>query len=565
MTSFSQYFSFLAPLILTFFLLDIVEQAINAGLVWLPHQVQLLSAYGQIYRILRTISSWASCYRQVGMILVDQTRRSTLILTSHLVVFGVCFSVLSAALSTTPFVNSISGIPYDSFTGELLRKGLLCMSPFPLIFGVSNFLEGIHLKHKRSFVVSAGLIGQTLFQFFLVWWWKAFGSGLLMKGIKEDAYDTRVIIVPTTLLLLGEIVHTLLLYIALVIAGWHNRDYQSTTSDELPQPNHTQDDSPKSSVSWGQVTKFLWPLALTEFLAQLARATINTFVAMSPNGEYQLAILTICYPIGHFTYSWLNGMKLLVPVFIDPEKSPLMSSRKASESGKERVDRMERQNGSFDQNKVDNIDVSVQNIDHIQSSNKDQEKSTSKPVIDTEVYELRQPLEIQNNPQQNKGQKTVVASIFPYFLKSELANPNISLFWFCVSMLCLSLLISFLIFWTPILDIIIVDWIGLTSAEADAVRSPARAFTLFPFPVILRAFLSGHVIAANMTSLLRWTGPFRFITLIACLVFFPLIGVHGATMGIISLFLSFVVEAVVLLVAIIKSIHQCGYQPHILN
>ena len=51
--------------------------------------------------------------------------------------------------------------------------------------------------------------------------------------------------------------------------------------------------------------KFWLPLGTTQLFQTISRPFINYLVATSKNGEIGLAVLTLCFPVGHLHYGWV--------------------------------------------------------------------------------------------------------------------------------------------------------------------------------------------------------------------------------------------------------------------
>lgn len=156
------------------------------------------------------------------------------------------------------------------------------------------------------------------------------------------------------------------------------------------------------------------------------------------------------------------------------------------------------------------------------------------------------------------GWLTELRAVYPAFDKNNPSNKlmastpvnksHIKKFTFCC--LALSLMLCFVVFWTPhISEKILVDIIGVDSAFAELCVVPLRIFSFFPLPVTVRAHLTGWLMTLKKTFVLAPSSVLRIIVLITSLVVLPYMGVHGATLGVGSLLAGFVGESTMVAIA----------------
>ncbi|KAK7118179.1 hypothetical protein R3I94_021872 [Phoxinus phoxinus] len=114
----------------------------------------------------------------------------------------------------------------------------------------------------------------------------------------------------------------------------------------------------------------------------------------------------------------------------------------------------------------------------------------------------------------------------------------------------LSLMMCFIIFWTPnVSERILVDVIAVDTDFAQLCIIPLRVFSFFPLPVTVRAHLTGWLMTLKKTFVLAPSSVLRIIVLISSLLVLPYMGVHGATLGVGSLLAGFVGESTMVAVA----------------
>ncbi|XP_064409254.1 mineralization regulator ANKH [Latimeria chalumnae] len=110
--------------------------------------------------------------------------------------------------------------------------------------------------------------------------------------------------------------------------------------------------------------------------------------------------------------------------------------------------------------------------------------------------------------------------------------------------------LCFVVFWTPtVSEKILVDIIGVDLAFAELCVAPLRIFSFFPFPVTVRAYLTGWLMTLKKTFVLAPSSILRIIVLITSLIVLPYLGVHGATLGVGSLLAGFLGECAMVAVA----------------
>ncbi|KAG1954148.1 ANKH inorganic pyrophosphate transport regulator a [Pimephales promelas] len=156
------------------------------------------------------------------------------------------------------------------------------------------------------------------------------------------------------------------------------------------------------------------------------------------------------------------------------------------------------------------------------------------------------------------GWLTELRAVYPAFDKNNPSNKfasgltvtttHIKRFTLCC--LILSLMMCFIIFWTPhVSERILVDVIAVDTAFAQLCIIPLRVFSFFPLPVTVRAHLTGWLMTLKKTFVLAPSSVLRIIVLISSLLVLPYMGVHGATLGVGSLLAGFVGESTMVAVA----------------
>lgn len=101
------------------------------------------------------------------------------------------------------------------------------------------------------------------------------------------------------------------------------------------------------------------------------------------------------------------------------------------------------------------------------------------------------------------------------------------------------------LFWTPLRQVILEDWIGVPPDLATQARVPLMFFAGFSAVVTARAYYHGIGLVERRTRSLAPSAPARLAAILTALVVLPWVGVTGATLGIAALLSGFGLEAAV--------------------
>ncbi|XP_032807388.1 mineralization regulator ANKH [Petromyzon marinus] len=157
------------------------------------------------------------------------------------------------------------------------------------------------------------------------------------------------------------------------------------------------------------------------------------------------------------------------------------------------------------------------------------------------------------------GWLTELRALYPAFHKSNPSNKSTltscnvnpaKIKNFTLVCLAISFTLCMVLFWSPGLpDGILVTFIGVDDAFANSCIIPLRIFSFFPFPVTVRAHLTGWLMTLKQTRVLAPSSILRMILLITSLLLLPYLGVHGAPLGVGSLLAGFLGEAAMVALA----------------
>lgn len=114
----------------------------------------------------------------------------------------------------------------------------------------------------------------------------------------------------------------------------------------------------------------------------------------------------------------------------------------------------------------------------------------------------------------------------------------------------LSFVIMMLMFWTPLRDIILIEWIGIGPELAALCATPLFLFTFFPLAVMVRGYVNGIALVEHRTRALAPSAPSRIGIILVVLMVLPGMGISGATLGVTALLFGFVLEATVVWVGV---------------
>jgi hypothetical protein len=101
------------------------------------------------------------------------------------------------------------------------------------------------------------------------------------------------------------------------------------------------------------------------------------------------------------------------------------------------------------------------------------------------------------------------------------------------------------LFWTPLQEYILGTLIGLEASLAAQARIPLVIFSFFPLVVMIRAYFHGIGLLEHRTKAMAPSAPSRIGAVLVTLNVLPLLGIHGATLGVAALYSGFVFETLV--------------------
>ena len=116
---------------------------------------------------------------------------------------------------------------------------------------------------------------------------------------------------------------------------------------------------------------------------------------------------------------------------------------------------------------------------------------------------------------------------------------------FCLGCGSVSFAVMLTLFWTPLRDVLLTDYIGIEPALSELGRWPLMLFSFFPLCVMARAYLHGLALVERRTAVLAPSGPARIAIIAVVMAALPASLFHGATLGIAALLSGFALELLV--------------------
>ncbi len=278
-----------------------------------------LAAFGASHRLVRFAWGPAKATRSVGVRMIDNTR-DYINSIFFVLITAVPFFVFMILASTTQLGGMISGINPETQTGIYLSQSLFYMSFLPFIQAFCRLHEGLLLSFQLSHIVSFAavitLVGQIL-------------SIVILLNIEN--LPTKMI-VPPLALYFGFFCKILVLMYGTYFHAWdklklNNNNNNNNNVNQIENNNKdnieeiTSKEEKKNADAaaiavnnnsntnfcsqFMMLLKFWLPLGTTQLFQTISRPFINYLVATSKNGEIGLAVLTLCFPVGHLHYGWV--------------------------------------------------------------------------------------------------------------------------------------------------------------------------------------------------------------------------------------------------------------------
>ena len=301
-------------------------------------QVSRLAAFGAAHRILRWLWSGSWEMRAVGIRLVKNKGDYCPALWFALLMSGMC-SFLMIVMAITPIGNWITGIAVETPAGRLLAMALLSLSILPMLKAIDRLHEGLLLQQKKTIWVSASGLLDLLTQLAVL-------AAMLGDTSSSSSSSSNPLIAPILALYVGMICKMMLVGIGVCCMNGSNNkktkqkisldddddDYDQKYDQQDYEENHVRKRKMKLGREAGcytfilQIISLWWPLAWVKAFQGISRPLMNLLVA-SHGGVVGVAVLTLCFPLGHLFYGGLNNVKGIAAAFMDVPGSLLYVKR----------------------------------------------------------------------------------------------------------------------------------------------------------------------------------------------------------------------------------------------
>ena len=294
---------FLLPLVITELVFELGIQVLNGGIARVPRATETLAAYGIAWGLASFLSGTVSQTRQMSMVLVRDRATFHTVLRCVVGLGGVHFALL-ACLAFTPIglwiIDELHAV--EPSLGNVVRRALGYLLPFPLIVGITRFLSGLLLRVRRTDIVSYAMMT---------------GMGVSVVSVfvflPTPTVQADPILLPVIATYFG-----MLTELAVIIYGYRRFVRRTLRRSGTAEEGHVGEESTDRShtpLTAAYVLRFFWPLAVTSGVQAVSRPIINLFVARGADGTESLAVLTIVYALAHLPYGWLNELKNLPAAF----------------------------------------------------------------------------------------------------------------------------------------------------------------------------------------------------------------------------------------------------------
>jgi hypothetical protein len=127
----------------------------------------------------------------------------------------------------------------------------------------------------------------------------------------------------------------------------------------------------------------------------------------------------------------------------------------------------------------------------------------------------------------------------------ELPDSRRQILPFAIGCGLVSLTMMGVLFWSPLREVILLQWIGVPPELAALAVIPLHLFAGFSIAVTARGYLHGIGLVERRTSAMAPSAPARLAAIVLSLLLLPFVGVTGATLGVGALLAGFSVEALV--------------------
>lgn len=249
-----------------------------------------LAGFGLAFQLIKLLSGPTVEMKPVGLVQV-QTRAARLAAMQAVLLWSGCLLGLLSLMSYTRLgTATIEGLHRTGpVVGRVTHEAMTKLCWWPLLDGLALLHAGILLRHGRHIgIVSAASMADIGAQIVAV-------MALLWFQPQDPLF------IPVACAYMGVCAR-----LALLLGGYYWLVHAQLPARTVGQPN----------ISVTDILRFAWPLALINTCQRISRPLVNLFVSRSADGPFGVAVLTVCYPLAHIPYGWLNELKAVTPAFL---------------------------------------------------------------------------------------------------------------------------------------------------------------------------------------------------------------------------------------------------------
>lgn len=319
-----QLAGFVIPLSMTNIAVDVGEGFLVAGIGHLSSgattTTTVLAGFALAFQLTTLVGGPLVEFKAVGMLLCSSVKSRRTVLRSLAVVYACVFAAMLLLANT-----AVGRVVIDEWhrtgpdIGGICRRSLFLLSLWPLCDGLALVHAGMLLRRQHAKVVSAASACDIAAQIVVV----VVASLATAGGEELDSED--LLTLPVACAYAGVLTRLAVCYggyLWYVVGDFPQNDPPPETQARIAPTlaSDALDGSDKKAALPAYTTlvsvfAFAWPLALVNSAQKASRPLVNLAVSRSATGAGGIAVLTVCYPIVHALYGWLDELKSVFPAF----------------------------------------------------------------------------------------------------------------------------------------------------------------------------------------------------------------------------------------------------------
>mmetsp|Transcript_75642 Transcript_75642/g.162215 ORF Transcript_75642/g.162215 Transcript_75642/m.162215 type:complete len:438 (+) Transcript_75642:125-1438(+) len=291
MTTVRPLLEFLTPLVVSNCVISISEHILNVGIVVSADRTvgtTVLVAFGLANYIMKLVSFPLGPSKCLG------TNVGGVNSIWFVCSVGLLCGVILILLGTLSIGNFLFG--QDGEVVKNARLATICLALVPLLSGVANSISGILLRRRRSLLVAASSLLETVAHFIVI--------GVVML---HSRYPQLRPVPPLAVPLLA-IYTGVLTRLAVVVVGIVWSSPPTSKHDDYVVEGR------RRYATFSDMAQFSWPFAVNELGSRSARPLVNWVISQAGETS-ELAALMLVYPLASLGYGWLMETKQLPASF----------------------------------------------------------------------------------------------------------------------------------------------------------------------------------------------------------------------------------------------------------